>query len=104
MVYFCREEIRMESSVARNFPRTSQALADKMSGKLHDMQRDARPSMRAKAARLREIVMGTSKSIQGYTKSVTGYTKQKPLTALTIAAASGAALFVAYQALKSARR
>lgn len=92
----------MESSIARSFPRTSQALADKMSGKLHGMQRDASPS--AKAARLREVVRGTSKSIEGYSASITGYTQQRPLTALVIAAASGAALFVAYQALRRARR
>jgi ElaB/YqjD/DUF883 family membrane-anchored ribosome-binding protein len=86
----------MESTVAGNFARTTQASADKatdkvqgagdaFSSKVADVHNQARDAA-AKAA-----------------DSIMSYTKKNPATALAIAAASGVVLYAAIRALRSSR-
>jgi ElaB/YqjD/DUF883 family membrane-anchored ribosome-binding protein len=108
----------MESTIASNFPKTSQALAEKaadkaqagirsaqesvrdagnaLSAKVTEVRDDAVPVIRKAADQARNMAAGTADAI-------VSYTKRNPVQALAIAAAAGALLYGAMKALGSYR-
>ena len=122
----------MESSIAANFPKTSQAVADKAQAGIRSAQesaRDAGNALSAKAADVRDeaapmirkaVGRAQSKVQQGFdavgdvadqarsmavdaADAIVSYTKRNPVQALAIAVASGALLYGAIKALRSYR-
>jgi ElaB/YqjD/DUF883 family membrane-anchored ribosome-binding protein len=87
--FFTFEGMTMESTVAGNFARTTQALADKATDKVQGGIDD---------------IAGQTRDAAAYAAdSILSYTKKNPATALAIAAASGVVLYAAIRALRSSR-
>ena len=123
----------MESSVASDFAKTSQALADKTVRKVQDgvdTAKDAGGALSSKADSLRReagpaLTKGSDR-VQSTTKrgldaltdlateardfasdasdSIVSFTKGNPVKSLALAAASGALIYAAYKAVRSSRR
>ena len=86
----------METTVAGNFARTTQALADKATDKVQGGIHSAQGAINDIAGQARDVAANAADSI-------VSYTKKNPATALAIAAASGVVLYAAIRALRSSR-
>jgi ElaB/YqjD/DUF883 family membrane-anchored ribosome-binding protein len=97
----------MENSVTSNYAKSGQALADKaadkakdaansLSGKVQSLGKQGLDAVTDAVSQARDVVTDTSDSI-------VAYTKKNPVTALAIAAASGALLYAAIRALIPSR-
>jgi ElaB/YqjD/DUF883 family membrane-anchored ribosome-binding protein len=108
----------MESTIATNFPKTSQALAEKAADKAQAGIRSAQESVReagnalsgraqAKAQQGFDAVSDVADQARDMAAStadaIVSYTKRNPVQALAIAAAAGALLYGAMKALRSYR-
>jgi ElaB/YqjD/DUF883 family membrane-anchored ribosome-binding protein len=100
----------MENSVTGNLPRNGQKIADKV----EDLRGDATSTLTKAANRAQSIGRQSIDTISevasqardvaaNASDSIVAYTKKNPVTALAIAAASGALLYAAIKALTPSR-
>jgi ElaB/YqjD/DUF883 family membrane-anchored ribosome-binding protein len=100
----------MESSITGNLPKNGQKVIDKVD----DLKGDATPALAKAVNRAQSIGRQSLDTISDMASqaqdaasnasdSIVAYTKKNPLTALTIAAASGALLYAVIKALTPSR-
>jgi ElaB/YqjD/DUF883 family membrane-anchored ribosome-binding protein len=100
----------MENSVTGNLPRNGQKIVDKVD----DLRGDATSALTKAASRAQSIGRQSIDTISevasqardvasNASDSIVAYTKKNPVTALAIAAASGALLYAAIKALTPSR-
>ncbi len=100
----------MESSITGNLPKNGQKVIDEAD----DLLVDATPAVTKAVSRAQSIGRQSIDAIgqmasqaqnaaSNASDSIVAYTKKNPVTALTIAAASGALLYAAIKALTPAR-
>jgi ElaB/YqjD/DUF883 family membrane-anchored ribosome-binding protein len=100
----------MENSVTGNLPKNGQKIADKVD----DLRGDATSALTKAASRAQSMGRQSIDAISDVASqardvaydasdSIVAYTKKNPLTALMIAAASGALLYAAIKALTPSR-
>ena len=100
----------MESSITGNLPKNGQKVVDMVD----DLQGDATPALAKAVNRAQSIGRQSLDAISGIANqaqnaasnasdSVVAYTKKNPVTALALAAASGAFLYAVIKALSPSR-
>jgi len=93
----------MESSITANLSKNSQALADKAADKVQGGIRDAQHAAKEAAAAVTDAAQRTRDVASHTAGSIVRYTKKNPMTALMIAAASGALLLGLIKVLTPSR-
>jgi ElaB/YqjD/DUF883 family membrane-anchored ribosome-binding protein len=97
----------MESSITGNLSKSSQTLADKAADKVQGGIRDARHAAKEAADAVTDAATDAAqrtRDVAAHTAgSIVRYTKKNPMTALMIAAASGALLLGLINVLKPSR-
>ena len=100
----------MENSITGNLPKNGQKIADKVD----DLQGDATSALTKAASRaqsmgrqsidaISEVASQARDVASNASDSIVAYTKKNPVTALAIAAASGALLYATIKALTPSR-
>ena len=100
----------MENSITGNLPKNGQTMADKVD----DLRGDAVPALnraigRAQSMRrqsldtINDLASQARDAAANASDSVVAYTRKNPVTALAIAAASGALLYAAIKAFTPSR-
>jgi len=100
----------MENSITGNLPKNGQKIADKVD----DLQGDATSALTKAASRaqsmgrqsidaISEVASQARDVASNASDSIVAYTKKNPVTALAIAAASGALLYATIKSLTPSR-
>jgi ElaB/YqjD/DUF883 family membrane-anchored ribosome-binding protein len=100
----------MENSIASNPPKNGQTMADKVD----EVRGDAAPALKRAVSRAQsmgrqsidaigDVATQARDAASNATDSIVAYTRKNPVTALAIAAASGALLYAAVKALTPSR-